>query len=279
MSASTKLSATKASSTASSTAVLDARARRRVDGRPMWINHVGFAVLFFGAWEYFGRRGGGIILPAFSDVMAGFIALTASGELPRALLQSMLLLVLGFSSAAVMGFLLGVIVGRYRLVDKSLRPFLDALYTTPIVALVPLILVWFGFGLQGRVLIVFLASFFPILINVYAGVKDAPKPLLDVARAFGVETEIGLLSKVIVPAATPFIIAGLRLGIGRGVIGMAVAEVYLRLGGIGSLIVGYGAVFRTDLLIASILPLPILGVLMTKALTRLENRVQNWKAI
>lgn len=251
----------------------------RLRGAPMWALHVGFAVLFFGTWEYFGWRGGGIVLPQFSDVAAGFWSLTVSGELPIALGNSLLLLVLGFGSAVVVGFLMGVAVGRFRLVDRSLRPFLDALYTTPIVALVPLILVWFGFGLQGRVIIVFLASFFPILINVYAGVKDAPKPLLDVAQAFGVRTEFGLLTKVIIPAATPFIIAGLRLGIGRGVIGMAVAEVYLRLGGIGSLIVGYGAIFRTDLLIASILPLPMLGVLLSKGLGRAEQRFQNWKAV
>jgi ABC-type nitrate/sulfonate/bicarbonate transport system permease component len=250
----------------------------RLRGAPMWTLHVAFAVLFFGTWEYFGRRGGGIVLPRFSDVASGFWGLTVSGELPIALGNSLLLLVLGFGSAVVVGFLMGVAVGRFRLVDRSLRPFLDALYTTPIVALVPLILVWFGFGLQGRVIIVFLASFFPILINVYAGVKDAPKPLLDVAQAFGVRTEVGLLTKVIIPAATPFIVAGLRLGIGRGVIGMAVAEVYLRLGGIGSLIVGYGAIFRTDLLIASILPLPILGVLLSKGLGRAEQRFQNWKA-
>lgn len=256
----------------------DRAVARALRGAPMWSVHLGFAVLFFGTWEYFGRRGGGIVLPRFSDVMLGFWNLSVTGELPLALANSMLLLVLGFSSATAVGFLMGVAVGRFRLVDRSLRPFLDALYTTPIVALVPLILVWFGFGLQGRVLIVFLASFFPILINVYAGVKDAPKPLMDVAQSFGVRTEIGLLRTVIIPAATPFIIAGLRLGIGRGVIGMAVAEVYLRLGGIGSLIVGYGAVFRTDLLIASILPLPLLGVLMSKGLGRAEQRFQNWKA-
>jgi len=251
--------------------------RQRLTLAPMWSLHLGFAVFFFGTWEYFGRRGGGLILPTFSAVARGFWSLTRSGELPRAFAQSLILLVLGFGAAMVVGFVLGVIVGRFRLADRALRPFLDALYTTPIVALVPLILVWFGFGMQGRVLIVFLASFFPILINVYAGIKDAPKPLIDVAMAFGVRSEFGLLTRVIIPAATPFIIAGLRLGFGRGVIGMAVAEVFLRLGGIGSLIVGYGAVFRTDLLIASILPLPLLGVLVSKGLTRAEVRFQNWK--
>jgi ABC-type nitrate/sulfonate/bicarbonate transport system permease component len=112
---------------------------------------------------------------------------------------------------------------------------------------------------------------------VYAGVRDAPQNLIDVARAFGVTSEIGLLRRVIIPAAVPFIMAGVRLGIGRGVVGMAVAEVYLRLGGIGALIVEYGAVFRTDMLIAAILPLPLLGIGLTKVFGAIERHFQAWK--
>lgn len=252
-------------------------ARRRAV--PMWVFHVLFAVLFFGAWELYGRTGNDLILPPVSRVLSAEWELIASGELPSALFSSLRLLVIGFTTALVLGFLLGVVAGRYRTVDRTIRPFLDALYATPIIALVPLVLVWFGFGLGGRVVVVFLASFFPILINVYAGVRDAPKNLIDVARSFGVTSEVGLLRRVIIPAAVPFIMAGVRLGIGRGVVGMAVAEVYLRLGGIGSLIVEYGAVFRTDYLLAAILPLPLLGIGLTKAFAAVERRFQGWKTV
>jgi ABC-type nitrate/sulfonate/bicarbonate transport system permease component len=257
-----------------STATASSRAGQRV---PPWAEHVGFAVFFFGAWELYGRTGNDLILPPFSRVMAALVELITTGQLQTALASSLQLLFYGFGFALVTGFVLGVVAGRYRTVDRTLRPFLDALYATPIIALVPIVLVWFGFGLQGRVTVVFLAAFFPILINVYAGVRDAPQNLIDVARAFGVTSEIGLLRRVIIPAAVPFIMAGVRLGIGRGVVGMAVAEVYLRLGGIGALIVEYGAVFRTDMLIAAILPLPLLGIGLTKVFGAIERHFQAWK--
>lgn len=246
---------------------------------PMPLLHVAFAVLVLGSWELYGQTGNDLLLPPLSRVLAGVVELTRSGELPRALAESLQLLFLGFGVALAIGFVVGVTAGRYRVVDRTVGPFMNALYATPVIALAPVILVWFGFGLTGRVIVVFLASFFPILINVYAGVRDAPVALIDVARSFGVTTEPELLRKVIIPAATPFIMAGVRLGIGRGVVGMAVAEVYLRLGGIGALIVQYGAVFRTDLLIASILPLPLLGIGLTKLFTVVERRVQVWKTV
>lgn len=256
-----------------------ARRRPLLADVPMPILHVVFAVVVFGSWELYGHFGNDLILPPFSAVMVALWTITVSGELPSALWSSMQLLVIGFGLSLALGFLFGVMAGRYKTIDRTVRPFLDALYATPMIALVPVILVWFGFGLSGRVTVVFLASFFPILINVYAGVRDAPVHLVDVARSFGVTSEVGLLRKVIIPAAVPFIMAGVRLGIGRAVVGMAVAEVYLRLGGIGSLIVEYGAVFRTDLLIASILPLPLLGIGLTKLFGLIERRLQTWRAV
>ena len=214
-----------------------------------------------------------------SAVLRGLYDITFFGPLPGALLGSLQLLTIGFLTALVLGGVLGIVIGRYRLADRAFGPFLNALYATPDIALLPLILLWFGFDLTGRVVVVFLAAFFPIMINTYAGVRDAPRELLEVAVSFGVSTEFGKLRKVVVPAAIPLIMAGVRLGIGRAIVGMAVAEVYLRLGGIGSLIVQYGAAFRTDLLLAAILPLPVLGIVLTKIFGRIENHFQHWRSI
>ncbi len=241
-----------------------------------YLKHVVFALVFFGAWELAGQLGNPNVLPPFSAVVAAFVDILF-GPLPAALLESLQLLAIGFSTALVLGFLLGLIVGRYKMMDRTLSPYFAALYALPTVALVPLVLIWFGFDLSGRVVVVFLASFFPILINVYQGARDAPADLLEVARSFGVKSEVGLLRRVVIPAAVPFILAGVRLGIGRGVVGMAIAEVYLRLSGLGTLIATYGASFQVDYLIAAILPLPFLGVVLTKALGLLEARFQVWK--
>lgn len=241
--------------------------------------HLLAALVVFGSWELYGQLGNAVLMPPISAVLVGLFDITFGGPLPAALFSSLQLLFVGFATALIFGTLLGILIGRYQLANRVFGPFLNAMYATPDIALLPLILLWFGFGMTGRVVVVFLAAFFPIMINTYAGVRDAPRDLLEVASSFGVDSEPGRLRRVILPAALPLIMAGYRLGIGRAVVGMAVAEVYLRLGGIGTLIVQYGAAFRTDLLIAAILPLPVLGVVLTKVFERIENRFQYWRNV
>lgn len=241
--------------------------------------HLAFALLVFGAWEIGGRLTNPILLPPFSSVMVAFTEILLNGSLIEAMAESLRLLFIGFGLAAVVAFVMGIVIGRYRALDQMLSPFINALYATPDIALVPLILVWFGFGLPGRIVVVFLAAFFAILYNVYAGVKDAPRDLIEVSRSFGVRSELGILRAVVLPSAVPFIMAGLRLGIGRAVVGMAIAEVFLRLGGIGGLIMGYGSAFRTDFLIASIISLPLLGIALTKIFARIEHRFEYWRTV
>lgn len=242
------------------------------------VAHIAFAILFFGAWELYGHLGNPVILPPVSQVVAAFFDLLISGRLLEALAPSLWLLFLGFSIAMVAGLVLGVLIGRSRLADLTLSPYLAALYATPSIALVPIILVWFGFGLSGRVLVVILAAVFTMLYNVTAGVREAPQDLIDVAHSFNA-SRFTVLFQVILPAALPFIFAGIRVSIGRAVVGMAVAEVYLRLGGIGSLITAFGARFVTDYLIATILVLPMIGIGLSKLLAYIERRVAPWRAI
>lgn len=259
----------------------DSAASARAQRRTTAMAHLACAVLVFGAWELYARAvlREEVLLPPPSAAFRGLVEITFGGPLIPALLGSLQLLLVGFGLAAAVGFVLGVVIGRYRKVDQTISPFVNALYATPIIALVPLVLVWFGFGFAGRVVVVFLASFFPLLINVAAGVRDAPGELIEVARSFGVSRETELLRRVVLPAATPFIIAGLRLAIGRGIVGMAVAEVYLRLGGIGALITEYGSAFRTDLLIAAIVPLPLLALALTWLLAIAERRFSYWRTV
>ena len=184
----------------------------------------------------------------------------------------------GYALAIVVGIALGVWIGRSRTANLTFSPYLTAMYATPDIALVPIFLVWFGFGITGKVVIVFTAALFPILYNVTAGVRDAPQDLTDVARSFG-SSRARILFQVVLPSAIPFVMAGLRLSIGRAVVGMAVAETYLRLGGIGGLIAAYGSRFILDYLIASILILPLLGMGLTKLLAVIERRVAPWRVV
>lgn len=239
--------------------------------------HIAFGGAIAVAWEFYGQVGNDLLLPPLSSIFTALVDITLSGRLPLAILESARLLAIGFTLALVVGFLLGVLVGRSIIMHRTLSPFLNAIFVTPTVAMVPLVLVWFGFGLPGRVVVVFLAAFVPVLVSVYSGVKDSPRDLVEVAHSFGVEGEIAMLRTVRLRAATPLILSGIRLAVGRAVVGMAVAEVYLRLGGIGALIKGYGALFQTDYVFASIVPLPLMGLGLTALVARIEKRFQGWK--
>jgi ABC-type nitrate/sulfonate/bicarbonate transport system permease component len=235
---------------------------------------VGVAV-FLVVWEISARIvDNSLTLPPVTAILAALWDLTASGELLTALAQSIWLLVAGLSISIVLGFVLGALIARSRTAYWMLNPYFSALFATPTIALVPLVLVWFGFGFPGRVIVVVLASLVPIMFSVASGLRDDPKDLVDVARSFGVKGEIPLLFRVRIRAALPVLLAGMRLAAGRGVVGMAVAETYLRLGGIGGLIKSYGSMFQTDYVFAAILPLSLLGIAIVGLIGRLERRLQ-----
>ncbi len=235
---------------------------------------VGVAI-FLAAWEVSARiLDNSLMLPTVTAILAALWDLTVSGELPTALAESIWLLIAGLAVSIVVGFVLGALIARSRTAYWMLNPYFSALFATPTIALVPLVLVWFGFGFPGRVLVVVLASLVPIMFSVASGLRDDPRDLVDVARSFGVKGEIALLLRVRIRAALPVLLAGLRLAAGRGVVGMAVAETYLRLGGIGGLIKSYGAMFQTDYVFAAILPLSLLGIAIVGLIGRLERRLQ-----
>src|SRR5690606_2580361 len=192
-------------------------AGRRLFVEQAWLRHVLFALTLLAAWEVYANvLDEPVLLPGPSAVLTALASIIFDGSLIPALWSSLQLLAIGFTTAVVLGVFFGIVVGRYRLMDRTFSPYFNGMYALPVVALVPLVLIWFGFGLLGRVIVVFLSAFFPILINTYTGVRDAPGDLIEVATAFGVSSEFGLLTRVVVPAATPFILAGIRLGIGRG---------------------------------------------------------------
>ena len=235
-------------------------------------------VVFLALWEISARiLDNPLTLPAVSAILAALWELIVSGELVTALAESIWLLIVGLAISTFIGFVLGTLVARSRTAYWMLNPYFSALFATPTIALVPLVLVWFGFGFPGRVIVVILASLVPIMFSVASGLRDDPKELVEVARSFGVKGEIPLLFRVRVRAALPVLLAGFRLAAGRGVVGMAVAETYLRLGGIGGLIKAYGSMFQTAYVFAAILPLSLLGITIVGLIGRLERRLQ-WSA-
>jgi ABC-type nitrate/sulfonate/bicarbonate transport system permease component len=234
-------------------------------------------VFAFAIWEIFGRQINPLFMSYPSKIFLGAIQLIQAGVLQAALLESLRTLVLGYVGGAVFGVLVGLAVGRYREVEAALDWLINAFYATPLVALIPLVILWFGLGFTAKLFIVFLFALFPILINTSIGVKNVSRSLIDVGVAF-VANERQIFTKIILPASLPYIMAGLRLGIGRAIIGMVTAEFFTAISGLGGLVVKYGNQFRTDQMLVPVIILMGLGVLLTGSLQRAEQLIAPWKS-
>jgi ABC-type nitrate/sulfonate/bicarbonate transport system permease component len=227
-------------------------------------------------WEWYGRGVDPVFMSYPTAILEAVPAMIASGELPRALLSSLTGLAVGLALSIVFGTLIGLLMGRYRLVDQILDLQINALYATPNVALIPLLILWFGLGLLSKIVIIFLAGFFPIIVNTYAGVRNVSRGLVEVALAEG-GNEAQIFTKIVIPASLPFITTGVRLAMGRAVVAMVVAELFTALSGLGGAIMNYGNAFKTDKLFVVIIVLALLGVSLTESVRWLERRLAPWK--
>jgi sulfonate transport system permease protein len=235
----------------------------------------GFLVLILVLWELLGPLVNPIFFSYPSKIFMAFISLTASGELGHYLLQSLEVLFYGLIAAIVVGIPLAVLMARVKPVDWALDLPINALYATPMVALVPILVLWFGIHLQAKIIVVFLFAVFPVLINTYQGVRECDKNMLEVARSFR-STEWQMWKDVLLPFAVPYIAAGVRLSIGRGLVGMVIAEFYTTISGLGFMITRYANIFEMDKTFVPVLVLMILGVSLTALLKRIERRVAPW---
>lgn len=182
----------------------------------------------------------------------------------------------GFSLAIVVGIPIGVLMGWRRRAEYTLDPFLTALYASPLVALAPLIIVAFGVGLLAKSVLVFLLSVFPFIFNSFAGVRSTDRLLINVVRSFG-GTEKDLYLKVIFPSILPYIVAGTRIAIGRGLVGIIVGEFYASSEGIGFAISRFGDTYRLPEMFAAIFVLMIIAVLLTEGIRKLEAVIAPWR--
>jgi ABC-type nitrate/sulfonate/bicarbonate transport system permease component len=230
------------------------------------------------AWEF--MFSGGRINPIFSappTAVVRTIPVVLNDELYfPAMLSTLRLFALGFAIAAVLGILLGLLLARVRLLDVGLTPYLNALYASPLPAIIPLLTAVWGYGFRTKLLIVVLLAVFPILINTHQGARSVDDTLLEVARSLRVG-ERKLWWDVIIPSSLPFLIVGLRLGAARGMIGTAVAELYTSPDGLGYLILRYGFRFDMDAMLVVVLTFTLISLLLSWSTGLLERRVRRWR--
>lgn len=233
---------------------------------------------FLLAWEGVARSG--LVSPIFlsspTAILAAGTAMWATGELMEHVRVSGAEFALGYLLAVATAVPLGLAIGWYRRLGYALDPFLAALYATPRVALIPLVVLWLGIGLWSKAAVVFLGAFFPICINTVAGVKTVSHVFVRVARSFRA-SDAHLFRTIVFPSSVPFILAGLRLGIGRGLVGVVVGELYGAAAGLGFLIAMAGATFQTDRVFVGIALIAAFGVACNELLARAEARVERWR--
>jgi NitT/TauT family transport system permease protein len=184
--------------------------------------------------------------------------------------------VVGFALAAVSGIAMGIAVGVSDAIRDVMEPWLSALYATPVVAFAPLFVVWMGIGASSKIAVAFLLAVLPIIINTSAGIRTTEQSLIDVARSFAA-TRQQVFRKILIPYALPFIIAGLRLGVGRAIIGVVVAEFFGTRAGLGYLILIASQQFDTSALFVAVVILAAVGVLSVIGLHKLERWLAPWR--
>ena len=228
------------------------------------------------AWELYGRALNPVFLSYPVAVAGALVELIRDGELLTATVQTLRALVAGFAIALIAGIGIGFLMGHYRVVSFTLDPFVTALYNTPSVALIPLIQLWFGLGVTAKIVIVSMSAFFPIVINTHAGVHNTSRGLVDAVRAYGA-TNRQISTKVVLPNSVPFIMAGVRLAVGRAVIGVVTAEFFTAISGLGGLVIVFSNAFATAKLFVPVLTLVALGLCLTSVAKWAERRLTPWK--
>jgi ABC-type nitrate/sulfonate/bicarbonate transport system permease component len=272
------------------TRAIQARIAPADDGAPgqsLWhqlepaILGIAGVVVLLGLWELLPRvitmnAGTQLFFTTPSQIVGTLWRLFATGAIWKPLGVSASGFGLGLALAIAVGLPLGVLIGRSRMLNAMLDPFITAFNATPRLVFLPLVMLWFGLGLWSKVVIVFIGAMFPILINTYEGVRNADRTLINVVRSFGA-SEWDVARLVVVPNAMPYIIAGLRLAIGRAVLGVVVAEFFGSESGLGVMMVQAAGRYQVDVVFSGLIVFAALSLALTWMVQLLENRLSRWR--
>lgn len=250
-----------------------ARTRKRV---LLWSSWVGITLLLLVSMEVLNAVAGKLVMPSPVDVVREGVGMTLDGTIPRALGQSLTVLVLGYLLAAVTGIGIGIFLGGLPFAGRVFDPFVNAMNSTPGAAFIPLIIVWFGLYTEAKIVVVWNAALFPILINTAAGIASANRDLTEMAQSFGAG-RWSLFWQVMVPDALPSILSGLRIGAAISTVGTVIAELTMAQSGLGGLLVAAGNRFQMDKYFAVVFVLMALGTAITASLRYAERRLGRWR--
>ncbi|GII90509.1 ABC transporter permease [Sinosporangium siamense] len=228
------------------------------------------------AWQLAAQNVSVAVLPTPRRVWEGMAGLLERGDLQLAWGQTAVQVAAGMLLSAVFGVVLGVLIGWFKPVDDAISPLLNAVFLMPRIALVPLIALWFGLQDTAKIALILSFSFFEIFFTVRNGVKTIENEFVEVAKAYCIP-QWTVLRKVVLPAITPYVMTGLRLGLVYALVGVVLGGFFLESNGIGGLIYALGSDFRTAELIAALFTVMLVGLAVNLGLHRLENLLAPWK--
>jgi NitT/TauT family transport system permease protein len=219
-----------------------------------------------------------LFLPGPTDIFTALVGLFGAGTIWRDLWVSGQELIYGYVLAIVVALPLGLLMGWYKRVGYAVDPFVAFFYSTPRIVLVPLLIIWFGIGIYSKIAVVFLGAVFPMIVSTMNGVRNVDGSLVKAARSFGA-SDMQLFRTVVLPGAVPFVLTGLRLGIGHALTGVVVGELVAAQAGIGLMMATAGSTFQTSKVFAGMFIIAGSGIALTLLLQKIEQRFQSWKTI
>lgn len=232
-----------------------------------------FAAL--GAWQLSGLFLNPILISTPSEVAHELVFLTRSGTLQISLMQSLEEMLIGMAAGLIVGLGLGLLMGRYAAVEKVLSPYVNFFNATPLVVIIPLLVIWVGISIWARLLFVFLVTLWPVLLNTLAGIKNVNRGYVEVGMAFGL-SEAQVVRHISLPAAVPYILTGIRISSGLAIIGMIVSEMEVSFVGLGFLLVHFGSAFETGRLMAVIIVSSCFGIANVLIVKWIQSRFFPW---
>jgi NitT/TauT family transport system permease protein len=228
-------------------------------------------------WEVVSRFlvANALFLASPSQILYAIYELTLTGEMGRHVAISAIEFAIGYVIASIIGIGFGFGMASSVRFKQALQPWISGFYATPTIALAPLFILWLGIGIWSKVLVVIFLVLFPVTINTEAGLRTTSERLIEMLKSFGASRS-QIFFKVSLPSALPFILAGLKLGIGRGLIGVVVAELFGSRAGLGRLISQSADAFNMPELFAGVIVLAVAGIAMTAGFGWIEKRLVPW---
>lgn len=249
--------------------------------RESYILGIGFIALLLLIWQsiplwYTLPRGMALFFTTPSEIAAAFYRLLMNGEIEKHFYVSAAAFLVGLGLSILVGLPFGLLMGRSRTLEALLDPYVTALNATPRLVWLPLLILWFGIGIWSKIVIVFAGAVFPLLINTYVGVKNVDRVLVNMVRSFGAN-EWQVMKVVVLPNSLPYIIVGLRLAIGRAILGVVVGEFFGSSKGLGYMIASAATNYKVDVVFVGVAIFMGLSLILTLSVKKIESSLTRWR--